>query len=523
MVSDMHAMPPLRHPRRRHLAGLGATLASASLAAGLCLGLTGCDLGPDYRRPALDTPSGFRATPVLARTVWPGQGWWRGFGSADLDRLIADAQVSNFDIAAAIARVSQADAAVRIAGATLLPSLSASAGTNFTQEGLGTRGFSSTGRGGSGAVTLHDYNVGLNVAYETDFWGRYRAGRQAAVANAMFSRYDQQTVALTVLTDVAQTWFTALELVDRLAVARGNLADAQRSLAVIQGRLAAGTATALDRDQQAALVASQRATIPGLQNQLAQQLIGLGILIGRPPEAVTARPGTLTALALPLVSPGLPSQLLRRRPDVASAEAQLLAANYDIKAARAAFFPSVALTGQRGYENNALANLFTPGGLIVTLAASLTQPVFEGGALRGQLEQAKGRYAELLADYRKAVVQAFTDVEDALAAWRYASEQEVLQRDAVATARRALVAAQAQIAAGTADVTTLLTTETTLFSDEDALVQIRLSRFLALLNLYKALGGGWVLPGGTINSQFPGLDPGILKGGLALPIGGNVE
>ncbi len=516
MTSDMHLMS---RPRRHRLASLGGSLA----VAGLALGLAGCDLGPNYRRPGLDTPTRFGAPPAGAQTVWPGQGWWRGFGSADLDRLIADAQARNFDIAAAVARVRQADAAVRIAGATLLPVLGASAGTSLTQEGLGSRSFSTSGRGGAGSITLHDYSAGLNVAYETDFWGRYRAGRQAAVANAMFSRYDQQTVALTVLTDVAQTWFTALELVDRLDVARRNLADAQRSLAVIQGRLAAGTATALDRDQQAALVAAERATIPGLQNQLAQQLIGLGILTGRPPEAVRVRPGTLTALGLPLVSPGLPSELLRRRPDVASAEAQLLASNYDIKAARAAFFPSVSLTGQRGYSNTALANLFTPGGLIASLAASLTQPVFEGGALRGQLEQAKGRYAELLADYRKAVVQAFTDVEDALVAWRYTSEQEALQRDAVATARRALVAAQAQIAAGTADVTTLLTTETTLFSDEDTLAQIRLSRFLALLDLYKALGGGWVMPAGTINSQFPGLEPGILKGGLALPIGGNLE
>jgi outer membrane protein, multidrug efflux system len=506
MASDMTLMLSPRPP-------------GALAAAILCLGLAGCDLGPRYRRPALDTPAGFRAAPALARPVWPDEGWWRGFRSPELDRLMAAAAARNFDIAAAAARVRQADAQVRIAGASLLPSLNGTAGASLTQEGLGSRGFSTgTGRSGSGSVTLHAYNAGLSVAYEADFWGRYRAGRQAAVATAVYSRFDARTVALTVLTDVAQTWFTALELADLLDVARRNLADAERSLAVIQGRLAAGTATALDRDQQAALVATERANVPSLRNQLEQELIGLGILTGVPPERVRARPGTLTALALPLVSPGLPSELLRRRPDVASAEAQLVAANYDIKAARAASFPSVALTGQRGYENTSLANLFTPGGLIATLAANLTQPVFDGGALRGQLEQAKGRYDELAADYRKAVVQAFTDVDNALTAWRYTSEQEALQRQAVATARRALAAAQAQIAAGTADVTTLLTVETTLFSDENTLVQVRLARFLALLNLYKAMGGGWVAPVGPVNDQFPGLSPGILAGGLALPM-----
>jgi outer membrane protein, multidrug efflux system len=488
-------------------------------AATLGLALAGCGIGSGVSRPALNLPAGFRATPAAARTIWPTQGWWRGFRSPVLDQLIAAAEAHNFDIAAAIARVRQADAQVRIAGASLLPALNGTAGASLTQEGLGSRSFSVPGRGGgSGSITLHQYSLGLNVAYEADFWGRYRAGRRAAIATAAFSRFDVETVALTIQTNVAQTWFTALSLVDRLDVARRNLASAEQSLAVIEGRLAAGTATALERDQQAALVAAERANIPALRSQLEQQLIGLGILTGRPPEAITVRPGTLTALALPVVSPGLPSELLRRRPDVAAAEAQLLAARFDITAARAAFFPSVALTGQRGYSNTALSNLLTPGGLIATLATSLTQPIFDSGALRGQLEQSKGRYAELLADYGKSVVQAFTDVEDALTAWRYASEQEILQRQAVETARRAEAAARAQIAAGTADVTTLLTTETALFTDEDTLVQIRLSRVLALLNLYKAMGGGWVAPPGGPMDAFPGLDPGILAGGLALPV-----
>ena len=176
------------------------------------------------------------------------------------------------------------------------------------------------------------------------------------MSSAMFSRFDQQVVALTVVTNVANTWFIALALADRLAVAQRNLADAEQTLAVIRGRLDAGTANALDLAQQESLVAGERATIPNLRNQLEQELIGLGILVGRPPEAITARPGSLNKLALPPVAPGLPSAVLQRRPDVAEAEALLVAANFDIKVARAAFFPSIQLTGsvrllQRGAEH----------------------------------------------------------------------------------------------------------------------------------------------------------------------------
>jgi NodT family efflux transporter outer membrane factor (OMF) lipoprotein len=339
----------------------------------------------------------------------------------------------------------------------------------------------------------------------------------------MFSRFDQQTVALTVVSNVAGTWFTALSLADRLAVANRNLTDAEQTLSVIRGRFDAGTASQLDIAQQESLVAGERALIPSFTSQLEQQIIALGILTGQPPERIAVKPGTLTALALPLVAPGLPSELLARRPDVASAEAQLVAENFSITVARAAFFPSIQLTGSAGYQALALNRLITPGGVLASLTEGLTLPVFDGGTLRGQLDLAKGRYDELLADYRKAVVQGFTDVDTALTAWRYATEQETLQRIAVETARRAATIARAQMAAGTVDITTVLTAETTLFSDEDTLAQVRLARAQALLNLYKALGGGWAEPARPVNEQFPGLEPGMVPGGVALPVGGNAR
>jgi multidrug efflux system outer membrane protein len=481
--------------------------------------LGGCDLGPDYRRPALEIPPAYRASAATAAAAWPTGAWWRGFGSPQLSALIEEARFSNFDLQAAIARVQQADAQVRIAGAGLLPTLGATGSATWEQVSV-----ANGGRGNSvSTIDLHNYAAGLNAAYAVDFWGKAAATRQAAVASAVFSRFDQQTVALTVVTSVASTWFIALGDADELTVAQHNLADAEQTLAVIHGRLDVGTASALDVAQQEALVAGERATIPNLRSQMEQEIIGLGILIGRPPEAVTVQPGTLDTLTLPPVASGLPSELLMRRPDVASAEAQLVAANFDVKVARAAFFPQIQLTGSAGFQNTALATLFGPGGFLATLAAGATQPIFDAGTLRGQLEQTRGRQAELLADYRKAVVQAFTDVDNALTAWRYATEQEALQRVAVDAAQRAADIARAQMAAGTVDITTVLTAETTLFADQTTLVQVRLARVQALLSLYKALGGGWSEPLGPIPDQFPGLSPGMVPGGIALPIGGNLK
>lgn len=518
------------HPARR------IALALSLLALILLAGLGGCDLGPDYRRPGAEIPAGWRGSRTTAAEPWPSGAWWRGFRSPELNALIEEARARNFDITAAIARIRQADAEVRIAGAPLLPMIGETGTASYQRFGSGSgrsSNFSASSLSNLGAIgagssrnqyfDFHQYSAIGNASYEVDFWGHNAAALESAKASAMFSRYDAEVVALTVLTDVATTWFTALNLQDRLGIARRNVADAQQTLAVIQARLAAGTASALDVAQQSALVAGERATIPNFANQLEQEIIALGILVGRPPEAIRVHPGTLDKLALPAVYPGLPSALLGRRPDVAEAEAQLVAANADIKVARAAFFPTVPLTGSAGFENTAIATLFGPGATIISGTAALTQPIFDAGTLRGQLEQARGRYGELLADYRKSIVQAFTDVETALAAVRYTAKQVAAQEQAVATARRAADIARAQLGVGTVDVTTVLTIETTLYTDLDLLAQARLAQFLALLSLYKALGGGWTEPPGPIPAQFPGLRPGPIVGGFSLPVGDNLR
>ncbi|MDE2574842.1 MAG: efflux transporter outer membrane subunit [Rhodospirillales bacterium] len=462
---------------RHRLMRLGVAL---GLLGGGSLG--GCSLGPAYQRPAVPVPAAYRAAPRAAPAAAPAPEWWRGFGSTELDGLIADARAHSFDIAAAIARVRQADAALRTAGSPLLPTVGVSAKDSWQRSFSSLRGKYAEQR---------TYSVLPSLSYEIDFWGRLRAGQAAAQANALFSRFDQQTVVLTTTAAVASAWFQALALQDRLAVARRNLGDAEQILQAIRARMAAGTASLLDVSQQETLVAGIRAQIPSLQSQLEQQIAGLGVLVGRPPEEITVRTGTLTALTLPPVAPGLPSALLARRPDIAAAEAQLVAANANIQVARADFFPQITLSGTAGWQNIALGTLFGPGSFLASLAGNAAQTIFDNGAKQGAYEQAKGRYDELLADYRKAVVQAFTDVDNGVTAYRYATAQEALARDAVATAQRAADIARAQLLAGTSDLVTALQAQTTLFTDLDNLAQVRLARFQALLGLYKALGGGW--------------------------------
>lgn len=452
--------------------------------------LAGCSLGPEYRAPGDAVPVAWRATAATAGQAWPAAEWWRGFGSVELDALIADAQGGNFDIQAALARVRQADAQVRLAGAALLPNVGLGADAQWSRNALSRRSGSQAIPTGTYSES-RSYGIGPSASWELDLWGGLAAERDGARASALATRFDQRSVALSVVTAVASTWFQALALQDRVDVARRNLTDAEAILRAVAARAEAGTASQLDVSQQSALVAGVRAQIPGLQNQLEQQVNALGILTGRPPSAITVRPGTLAALRLPPIAPGLPSELLARRPDVATAEAQLIAANADIRVARANFFPSVSLSTNLGFQNVALATLFGPGSLFLSAAASASQAVFDGGARSARFEASRARYDELLAGYRRTVVQAFTDVENAAQAWRFTTEQEALVREAVATSQRAADIARAQLLAGTIDLITVLQAQNTLFNNLDTLAQVRLARFQALLSMYKALGGGW--------------------------------
>jgi NodT family efflux transporter outer membrane factor (OMF) lipoprotein len=371
---------------------------------------------------------------------------------------------------------------VRIAGAALWPSLDLSA------QGTRERTIPA---GGTVAKTFNTFSPQIGASYELDFWGKNRATRAAAQAEAAASRYDRETVELSVMSSVATTYFQALELRERLKVATENLATARQLLNDFELEQQVGTANALDVAQQETVVDTLSAALPPLEEQLTKTVDALAILVGQPPQSVSVTSGTLADLSMPDVRPGLPSELLTRRPDVAAAEAQLISANANVNAARAAFFPQIALTGTGGYASEALSTLFNPGSRVFAVTAGLTQPIFEGGALTGQLALSHARYDELVADYHKAVLSAFGNVEDSLAGVQQTAEQERRQREAVMQARKAYEFAQDEMRAGTVNILTVLNTESALFTAEDALVQVRFSHFEALVSLFNALGGGW--------------------------------
>jgi NodT family efflux transporter outer membrane factor (OMF) lipoprotein len=276
-----------------------------------------------------------------------------------------------------------------------------------------------------------------------------------------------------------------------LRIARDNLQAANRILALIRQRLSVGTASNLEVSQQEALVATVRASIPPLEITAQQNAATLAVLIGRAPEDIALKGGAFTRIAVPRVTPGLPADLINQRPDIREAEAQLAAANHNVESARAAFFPTIQLTGQTGFQSAALASLFGPGAWFYTMTSSLTQPIFDGGQLLGQLELQQGRQQELLQAYRRSVLNGFADVERALVALQQQTRREALQSEAVRSSREAFNISETRLREGTLDLVTLLITQQALFTALDTLSQVRLARLLAVVSLYQALGGGW--------------------------------
>lgn len=456
------------------------------MLVGTCLVLTlgGCLLS-DKPEPGLDIPArydGSSASPKIAEAALPKLDWWRGFRSRELTGIVEQSIEANLDIAAAVARIVQADAQSRIAGAPLLPDVGLNADTSRSRA---SRSVSPTAR------DTNTLSATLTASYELDFWGKNRASLRSAEQSAVAARYDREVVALSIVASAANAYFQVLAAQDRLAAARDNLASANRVLDLIKQRVNAGTASDLELAQQESVVNTQRATIPPLMQTVTQNKNTLAVLMGRSPESVRIRGGSLRAIAAPRVTPGLPSELLAQRPDIRYAEANLAAANANVEVARANMLPSISLTAEGGVQAAALKTLLKPESALYSAVAGLTQPIFDGGTLQGTLDQRKGIQDELLQSYRKAVISGFSDVETALDAVRQTAQTERLQAEVVASSRRAFDISEQRLREGTTDLVTVLQTQQTLFSAQDSLTQARLARLQAIVSLYQALGGGW--------------------------------
>jgi len=462
-------------------ARLACMVAAAAALAG-CVGFGNSP--PASPLGASDMPPAW-AEPGAADAAALTRNWWRAFGSTELSVLVDAALHASPDAVIAAERVRQAEAQARSAGATLFPALNLGAGTGRRET-----------RPHEGRWSGEDSSsAALSASYEIDLWGRNAAGVRSAEASLRATRFDEETVRLTLASGVASGYFQVLALRGRLAIARDNLMIAERVFKVVDARVRHGAASPLDLARQQAAVLALRASIAPLEQQERQTLNALAILTGRSPEGFAAAGTGVNALAVPRVAPGLPAQLLVRRPDLASAEAQLASANANVAAARAALLPGISLTGSAGLASPVLINFLHAPTAAVALGASLLQPIFDGGRLRAQVDAAASRERELLENYRRSVLAALADVEDALVAAGRTADQEALQAQVLEQARIALRLAEIRYREGVDDQLGVLDAQRTLFQAEDQLAQIRLARLQASVGLFKALGGGWEVNG----------------------------
>ncbi|MBN3788068.1 efflux transporter outer membrane subunit [Burkholderia sp. Ac-20353] len=470
--------PPRRAPRRKSIHGLIAvTLLAASLA--------GCSFVPTYRRPAPPAPAGWNdaAQTSLAGTVPVTSGWWRSYGDAALDTLVERGLQHNYSLASALASVDEARANAEKAGAPLYPSLTLNGTFDRSHRRSASSGSSNSG-GASRSQSLF-----AEASYEIDFWGRNAATANAAGTLAQAAGFDRDTVALTLTASIVDTYFQVQSVRERVALAQSISANAARILALLQAQQAAGVATELQVQQQRNALATFQATIPALRQQLDQNLHLLATLVGAAPEGFDVAPAPLAGIAVPQPRPNLPATLLDTRPDIRASEARLQAANYDVGAARAAFFPNLVLTADGGLSSSALSHFLSSP--FASVAAALTAPIFDGGALRGQLHASEAASAKSVADYRQTIVAALQDVEDMLSAASQQQQVESADQQAADAAAKAAQLADAQYRSGTVDFLTVLDTQRTRYQSEDTLVQTRLARLQASVGLFRAFGGGF--------------------------------
>jgi len=460
----------------------GVKFVAVASSAALLLMSTGC---------ALHTP-----TPVLPVTPeafvnlapdelghWPSRDWYHGFGSPELDALIAQAGSGNLDLAAARARLALADARARQAGAALLPSVDGGADGNFL-----------AGHSTDGSAHETDWSALVSASYEVDFWGKNRATASAATYLGMAARADRDTVALTTLAAVADGYFVLLSLRERLEVARLNRIAARGMLDAMAARFKVGMSNPVELATQKVVLDSTESAMLDLQRREGEARTALALLVGQAPEGFQVDSTPLAALTEPPVGAGLPSELLTRRPDIYVAEANLRAADANLVAARAAMLPSLSLTAAGGVQNPAMqAAVITLSGAgpTVNIGAGLMQTLFDGGRLRALRAEAQSKDEELVAAYRNAILGALVDVENALSAIHHLEAMREFQNESLAQSERALDGAQLRYSHGSGDFLTLLAAQQIMYAARDQYSQYRLARLQALVSLCKALGGGW--------------------------------
>lgn len=462
------------------------TLPSRISLLTLCVSLVACST-PPTPTSGVSAPLAWQGEAASPSAHLPTRQWWHAFASRELDRLVQHALHNAHDLAAATARVRQAQARAVIAGAPLLPEL---------KLGLdGSRQRLLHGEGNDqldvsrSEPTSTSFDMQLSASYEIDFWGGLRATRNNALRSLDASRFDRQTVELTLVSAVADSYLQGLAVEEQLRIARLNLRNAQDVLSLVEARQRSGSATRLELAQQRSLVAAQQRQLPLLEQKWQDSRVTLATLLGDPVQALPASQEAIASLQWPAIGSGVPSALLTRRPDIAAAEARLAAASANVQVARAAMLPKLTLGANLGAGANSFAHVFDSA--YYTLTSGLVAPIFNNGRLRAARELAEAEQAELLEAYRSAILAGFADVEKALNAIQGVDRQRQWQDEEVQQARLAFDLAQQRYGAGAETLLSVLETQRTLYVAQDQQAQLRLARLQGSVALYKALGGGW--------------------------------
>jgi multidrug efflux system outer membrane protein len=446
----------------------------------------GCMMGPKYKRPTVDVPQEYRAPAPQQAAQASSLGneeWWQVYQDPVLTQLIHTAIAQNYDVRIAAARVLEAQAQVGITRANQLPSASVGADIFSQQNAKVSNLFP--------AYQVNGGELNLSVIWNLDFWGKYRRQTEAARAQLLASEWGQRAVLSSLVANVATAYFQLRALDSELEISQRTLGSRQQSLQLTQTLESHGGASGLDVSQAEQLVYTASETIPDLERQIQQQENLLSVLLGENPQSIS-RGLALTEQPVPQNVPaGLPSELLERRPDVRQVEENMVAANAQIGVAKASFFPTLSLTGTGGLESNALNHFISQPSEMWSAAAGVTQPVFQGGALRSGLRLARANWQEAMLSYKQTVQNALEQVSNSLVASRknreFREQQELLTQAAQQTDQLSEVLYKN----GGASYLQVLTSETNYFSAELNLVQAQLNERLALVELYQSLGGGW--------------------------------
>lgn len=478
------------------------------IVSGLVMGA--CVQGQDYQRPPMETPDDWsRLAPVPATVSTdhrPEAAWWNTFQNDELTGLIERALEHNHDVKRAVARILEGRASVLSATAGLFPQLNvSSAYTNIavSKNTLAGLGLATGQRPGpqvfaTPGTTFDLWNGALDLRWEIDFWGRIRRGREAAQADTQAIEQDAHAVALSLISDVGQSYFRIRELDEQLDIATRTLAIRQESLEIIQKRATAGLASDLDVKRTEVLVSEAAGLIPDLTRLRAMECHRLEVLTGMSPGSLNLPSKPLrTVVVQPDIPVGLPSQLLERRPDILQAEATLVASNARIGQARAFFFPALTITGQGGLQSADFAKWFTGNSLNYSIGPSVTLPIFQGGTNLARLDQAESQYQQMLENYRQTILQAFREVADLLVSLSSRGEQLTHQRRQLAAAQAAAQFAQVRYRNGMVNYLDVLDAQRTVLTAETQLAITERARLTEMVSLFKALGGGWV-PSSTL-------------------------